>query len=154
MDSSFISDPQLQQVASQSAEECIAFLKQKFGKNADYSDRFVTEVEDVMNLLQLDIPRSKPPENVVQEMATVFGSYIGETYRLNHGGEWGIANGSPALQTRNGITCYPWMRAWKRLTNGYEDNVLHWYQYLLQHGSTPSGPPPLPTTPPPLPSQH
>jgi len=141
MNSTFIPDPQLQEVATFAAEKCATFLAQKFGKKPDYSDQFVAEVEDVMNLLHIDLPTSKPPEDVVQDMATIFGSYLGETFRRNQGGQWGISNGIPALRTPQGIECYPWMRAWKRLTNGDEDNVLHWYQYLLKHDPSPSGPP-------------
>ena len=136
----------------QTAEKCVNFLAQKFGKSPDYSDNFVAQVEDVLNLLHLDLTRSKPSDDVVQDMATIFGSYLGESFRRSHGGEWGIADGSPALRTPSGVVCFPWLRVLKRLRNGFEDNVLHWYQYLLKEGGSKSpakswpsfGPPPLP----------
>lgn len=152
MDSTFTPDPQLQQVATEAAEKCAAFLQETFGKSPDYSDRFVSQVEDVMNLLHLDLCASKPPESVVQDVATMFGSYLGETFRRCHGGEWGLSNGSPALSAPTGLVCYPWMRAFKRLKSGFEDNVLHWYHHLVEHGTNSYGPPPLPKGPPPLPS--
>jgi hypothetical protein len=97
----------------------------------------------------------KPSEKAIQNMATLFGSYLGETYRRNHGGEWGVSEDTPALSFGQRFCSYPWARVYKRLSNGEEDNVHHWYLGMIQYGinggqpqvSSPTNPPPLPLPP-------
>lgn len=117
----FTADPQLQHVAGQAAEKCVAFLKQKFGKSLDYSDKSVEDVEAVLTLLHRSMPVEKPSPDDIEDFAMLFGSYLGETYRRNHGGQWGLSNGMPALAIGSGYTSYPWSRVFKRLTNGEEE---------------------------------
>lgn len=160
-DTDFTPDAKLQAMVPHTAEGCVRFLQSKFGKTADYSDAFVAEVEAILELLWLQKPIFKPSQEDVEEFATLFGSYLGETYRRNHGGEWGTTNGKAvALRTRSGIVCYPWGRVLKRLTNGAEDNVHHWYLVLIRYETEgmPTTPPPLPAArppgmPPPLPKR-
>lgn len=149
----FKSDPKLAAFAAQTAKTCAAYLQAKFGQVADYSDASVAGVESALALLWLEIPNAKPSQEDIEEFASMFGCYLGETHRRNRGGEWGTGDGGAvSLRTRSGTICYPWARVLKRLTNGPEDNVLHWYQYLKQHDSQGVQPPPLPGVPPPLPA--
>lgn len=153
-DTDFTPDPKLQALALRAAEGCVRHLRSKFGKVADYSDAFVAEVESTLEFLWYRMPLDKPSQEDIEEFATVFGSYLGETYRRNHGGEWGTASGNAvALRTRSGVVCYPWGRVLKRLTNGPEDNVHHWYLALIRYDSEgmPVTPPSPPAMPPPLP---
>lgn len=154
----FAADPQLQLVAEQAAGKCVAFLMQKFGRSLDYSDGSVADIEAVLTLLHASIPAEKPSEDDIEDFAMLFGSYLGETYRRNHGGQWGISNGMPALAIGSGYSAYPWSRVFKRLTNGEEDEVCGWYASMIQYGALGSSqpaaaPPPLPVNPPPLPAK-
>jgi len=151
----FTADPQLQSVAGQAAAKCVAFLKHKFGKSLDYSDRSVADIEAVLTLLHASISAEKPSQDDIEDFAMMFGSYLGETYRRNHGGQWGLAGGIPALSIGSGYTSYPWSRAFKRLSQGEENEVCGWYAYMVQYGSSGDAaraavPPPLPVSPPPL----
>ena len=150
----FTPDPELQAVATRSAQLCVMFIKQKFGKTADYSEAFLPDVENILGLLHVSIPASKPSEDDIEQFCTMFGSYLGETYRHNRGGEWGVSDGNtPTLSFGGGYKSFPWARVHKRLINGDEDNVHHWYlgmvQYAAGDGSSPATPPPLPKAPPP-----
>lgn len=157
----FTPDPQLQLFVSQSSKQCIHFVQSKFGWVPDYSESCVPRIEDILQLLHLSMRQEKPPEAVVHQMCELFGSYLGETYRRNHGGEWGTTHDrTPALSFGGGYTSFPWARVYKRLINGDEDNVHHWYVIMIQYASgggetqqTSSSPPPLPVSPPPLPPQ-
>ena len=149
----FIPDPKLQMLATESANFCVKFIRHKFGKEADYSEGFVPEVETILQLLHLSMPASKPTEDDIQQFCTMFGSYLGETYRRNRGGEWGVSDGNtPTLNFGGGYNSFPWARVYKRLINGEEDNVHHWYLAMIQYASgspeASSAPPPLPTVTP------
>lgn len=135
MSSDFKADLELQKFVTEAADKCVAFIQQKFGKTADFSDAFVPEIERMLGLMQLQMKKANPSEKDVQTISTFFGSYLGETYRRNHGGEWGISNDTPALSFGAGYCSYPWARVYKRLENGEEDNVHHWYAGMLQYAS-------------------
>lgn len=68
--------------------------------------------------------------------AKFFGSYIGEVYRRNHGGEWGIVNLNEkkffGFRTKSGTMFWPWARVSNRIVDGAENNVLHYYRVLLE----------------------
>lgn len=152
----FQADPELEQVAIQSADFCVKFIRHKFGKNADYSEAFLPEVENILALLHLSMPASKPSEADIEQFCSMFGSYLGETYRRNRGGEWGVSQGStPTLSFGGGLKSFPWARVYNRLHNGDEDNVHHWYLGMVGYAANglgaPLSPPPLPQPPPPLP---
>ena len=158
MPSDFTPDPELQSVATRSAELCVSYLKSKFGKTADYSEAFVAEVENVLALLHLSMRAAKPSAGDIEQFCSMFGSYLGETYRRNRGGVWGVSEGNtPTLSFGGEYKSFPWARVYKRLLNGGEDNVLHWYQAMIQYAAegnpapsaAPAIPPPLPTSTPP-----
>jgi hypothetical protein len=68
--------------------------------------------------------------------AKVFGSYIGEVYRRNHGGEWGMVDLDgqkfPGIKNKFGTSFWPWGRALNRITQGSENNVTDYYKTLLE----------------------
>lgn len=135
MSSDFKADPELQKFATEAADKCVAFIQQKFGKTADFSDAFVPDIESMLSLMQLQMRKANPSEKDIQTISTFFGSYLGETYRRNHGGEWGISNDTPALSFGGGYCSYPWARVYKRLEKGEEDNVHHWYTGMRQYAA-------------------
>lgn len=151
----FQPDAELQAVAIRGADLCVKFIHHKFAKTADYSEAFLPEVENILQLLHLSMPSAKPSEDDIEQFCSLFGSYLGETYRRNRGGEWGVSDGNtPTLSFGGGYKSFPWARVYKRLTNGEEDNVHHWYLGMVQYasgaGASPS--PGTSSTPPPLPS--
>lgn len=153
----FKPDPELQAVATSSADLCVKFIQHKFGKSADYSEAFLPEVDNILQVLHLSLATAKPSEDDIQQFCRMFGSYLGETYRLNRGGEWGVSDGrTPTLSFGGGFRSFPWARVYKRLVHGEENNVHHWYLGMIKYGSeggsvpqkSPVLPPPLPESPP------
>ncbi len=53
----------------------------------------------------------------------------------SHGGEWGTVtmDGTPfpGMRLVRGALCWPWSRAHKRLMNGPEENIWHYYSAML-----------------------
>ena len=71
------------------------------------------------------------------QFAKMFGSYVGEVYRKNHGATWGMVEMSgqsfPGLKAElDGTLFWPWGRARNRLTDGAENNVWHYYSELIK----------------------
>jgi hypothetical protein len=140
----FEPDDKLQQVAEAYALDAIDFARDTFGLSLDWTDRSVKHVETILGSLYDQIPTEKPSEEQVFQFAKVLGSYVGEVFRRNHGAVWGmvsVEDGSfPGLRAdQTGTEFWPWGRAHRRLTNGPEDNVWHYYQVLLSEEG--EGPP-------------
>jgi hypothetical protein len=90
----------------------------------------------MLGRLHDEMANAQPPEDAIWTFAKAFGSYVGEVLRRHRGGEWGMVsmNGQPfpGLQQKNGALCWPWSKVQKRLVNGPEDNVWHYYRVLVQ----------------------
>lgn len=129
-------DANLGKVTGAYAADCVDFVAAKLSLSLDYSAGSVALVEQCLEVLHAQ-KSAAPSEQRIQQFAKMFGSYLGETYRRLYGGEWGVdGNRQPALRSSGGLVCYPWTRAYKRITNGPEDNVAHWFAYLVEHGSS------------------
>lgn len=144
----FTIDPNLGKVADAYAADCVSFLAANLSVHLDYSAASVAAVEQCLEVFHAQ-KAAAPGEQHIQQFSKMFGSYLGETYRRLYGGEWGVdGDRQPAFRTPSGLVCYPWTRAYRRITNGYEDNVAHWFQYLVENGGAPAQqrtpvPPPL-----------
>jgi len=99
MSNPFTPDIRLQQLALTQSEVCVRQIASKFGGQADYSDAAVVAREAALNMLRLHIPIGKPSQQQIAGFASIFGSYLGETYCRNHGGIWGTQDGGVALRT-------------------------------------------------------
>ncbi|HTJ94818.1 MAG TPA: hypothetical protein VL424_17130 [Pararobbsia sp.] len=134
---SFSPDPKVEHMAEAYAQDAVDFSAKQFAIKLDWSDASVAEVEDILAKMHLsyatDSPR--PTDDQVMSFAKAYGSYVGEVYRRNHGGEWGMVTlggqRSPGMRTRSKTNFWPWGRAFDRITNGSEDNVADYYSTLL-----------------------
>ena len=114
----------------------------KFNEDLDFSRESIERVERICTILFNAIPtnfftkliRRKPSEQQILQISKVFGGYIGEVMRKNFGGDWNIKNlfnqGNTVLLTIGDTELSPVAKVYKRLTNGPEDNVWHYYQWL------------------------
>ncbi len=132
----FTADDKIQKVAAAYALDACDFLCKHFQINLDWSDASIQHIESVMDKFHRDAAKAKPSPEKIMQFATLFGSYIGEVYRKNHGATWGMIemNGQsfPGLMAQSsGTTFWPWGRAHNRLVNGSQDNVWHYYQALV-----------------------
>lgn len=133
----FTEDPKIQQAAETLALDAIAFARKNFQVELDFSDGSIAHIESIMeNFDRSTLGRGLPRPEVLAQFGKMFGSYIGEVYRKNHGGVWGMVaaddGGSmPGVQGANGKLFWPWARVENRMRQGPQDSVLDYYLFLL-----------------------
>lgn len=132
----FTPDDKIQKIAEAYALDACDFFRDHFHITLDWTDPSIERVELVMDTFHRQLAQAKPSPEKVMQFAKLFGSYIGEVYRKNHGATWGMVemNGQsfPGLQTRSGTLFWPWGRAQNRLVDGPENNVWHYYSTLIK----------------------
>jgi hypothetical protein len=135
---SFTPDVNVQKVADAYAQDAVDMAKKQFNITLDWSDASIANVEKILTMMHTSFITTtpRPTEEQAMSFAKGFGSYIGEVYRRNHGGEWGIVslNGQkfPGLQTKSSVNFWPWGRALNRIMQGPENNVADYYRALLE----------------------
>jgi len=133
----FSADAKIAAVTGAYALDAVDHAKANFGVALDWSDRSIAKVETILARLHADYVKSKAqiPDDAIATMAKGYGSYIGEVYRRNHGGEWGMMTldglDFPAVKARNGTAFWPIGRVTNRIKNGSGDNVAFYYRGLL-----------------------
>ena len=112
------------------AEQAVR-LGREFKVHLDYSENSLQEVEHLLGRLHDDM--SKSDANKIEEMAKIWGGYLGEVVRRRFGGEWSIDK-YPAGDflivsfNVNGARLFPSMKVHKRLTEGSSENIWSFYQ--------------------------
>jgi hypothetical protein len=126
------------------AEDCVDLAKTQFQAELDFSENSLEKVETILNLVSTSVPKGPlakiakrgPSDEQVRKMAMVWGAYVGEVIRRRWGGEWTTetkAQPGYVLTLRLGETdIFPPAKVYRRLTNGLEDNVWHYYRVLRQ----------------------
>jgi hypothetical protein len=132
---SFTPDDKIQKIAEAYSLDACDFLTDHFNAKLDWSDSSVQQIESVLDTFHKDIANAKPTDEQIMGFSKMFGSYIGEVYRKNHGATWGIVhmNGEsfPGLKADlDGTLFWPWGRTRNRLVDGAENNVWHYYSQL------------------------
>jgi hypothetical protein len=138
---SFSPDPNVQKIAEAYALDTCDFLKKNFRITLDWTDSSIQQLEPVLETFHKQLPTAKPKPEQIMGFAKMFGSYIGEVYRKNHGAAWGIVEMNdqkfPGLKsTKTGVEFWPWGRVHNRLVQGSENNVWHYYSELIKNDST------------------
>lgn len=142
-----VSVPKNMNEAMAATAECAVRMAAKAGIRLDYSDASIEAVErqlaglhDQLQASKLDSMRSPPPsEREFQAMCFYFGTYIAEVLRRTYGGTW---SNQSALHPGHEIPTFhvgasrmeiwPQIKVEKRLRNGPEDNVWHYFQLTVQ----------------------
>lgn len=132
----FAEDAKVREAAEKAALDAIAFARKNFNVELDYSDSSIAHIESIMeNFDRNTSGRGLPRAEVLAQFGRMFGSYVGEVYRKNHGGAWGVitndGNSIPGVQGANGILFWPWARVENRMRQGPEESVLDYYLHLL-----------------------
>ena len=112
------------------AEQAVR-LGREFKVHLDYSENSLQEVEHLLGRLHDDM--SKSDANKIEEMAKIWGGYLGEVVRRRFGGEWSIEKypaGDFLIVTLkvNVARLFPSMKVHKRLTEGSNENIWSFYQ--------------------------
>jgi hypothetical protein len=133
---SFARDADIQEIAEAYHLDAIDFARDNFSITLDSSDASVEQVERMLDVLHQARASDRPSDELVTTVSRMFGSYVGETYRRNHGGTWGMVTLQgqtfPGFEASDCGLFWPWGKVENRLTNGTEDNVWHYYNALLE----------------------
>lgn len=134
----FSPDPKIQKIAEAYSQDAVDFSAKQFGIKLDWSDASIANVEKALAQMNSSYVSTspKPTDEQVMSFAKAYGSYVGEVYRRNHGGEWGMVNLGggrfPGLRTTSGSSFWPWGRVFNRITKGAEDSIADYYVALLK----------------------
>jgi hypothetical protein len=144
---SFVPDDDIRQIAEAYALDAVDFARASFQAKLDWSDDSIQLLEAILQSFHEKLPDANPSDEQVMQFAKMFGSYIGEVYRRNHGATWGMVtlegDTFPGLEAEGtGKKFWPWGRAQNRLTEGPENNVWHYYCVLIE--GAPRKEPPAP----------
>jgi len=142
---SFRADNNIAAIAAAYCLDCIDVARANFQMELDGSDASVELVEQMLAQLHDQLPAARPTQEQIGAFAKMSGSYVGEVFRLKHGAEWGIVRLGetefPGMRsTADGLQFWPWERAYKRITEGAENNIWHYYVALVENsdGSAPT----------------
>jgi hypothetical protein len=125
------------------AEDAVEYAGQ-FKKILDFSEKSIGQVEELCALLYNAIPRGffkklirkSPSQETIVQMSKMLGGYLGEVLIKKYGGSWDVENfmnqGETIVLTIGEIKIFPVGKIYKRLKNGPEDNVAHFYHYISQ----------------------
>lgn len=123
------------------AEDAVAYAQDAFGKVLDYSPESVETLEAIAAQLHKSFPKSflgrifkpRPSEAQLDGMSKLLGGYLGEVIRKQKEGNWGINGELQALGLQLGETywIFPPAKAYKRLINGAEDNLVSFYRVMM-----------------------
>ena len=111
-----------------------------FQKEFNYSEMSIGDLEEILDYYSKDLLESRPTENQVWSMSLIFGSYLGEVMLKNGLSErgycWGIQNTGdiPLLMAGDEKYITPVDKVYKRLVHGTEDNVVSFYQMMMEEG--------------------
>jgi hypothetical protein len=111
----------------------------------DYSEESLVKLDQILESYHQGIPKgikklfSKgPSEEQINQMAKIWGGYLGETIIRQLGGEWSMSTAfENALAIKIGETeIYPPAKVYKRIINGSEDNVNIYFKVLKQDSAS------------------
>jgi hypothetical protein len=118
--------------AARQAQDMVQFAAVELSLRLDWSDGSIAAIEDVAAELHADLRRERAGLRDVDTLLRMLGSYVGEVYRRNHGGEWGyvVAKGQRilAVRGREGELLWPVERVRRRVRGGGERNLYTYYQ--------------------------
>ena len=85
MSKGFTEDPKIQQIAEAYSLDAVDFANDNFQIKLDWSDKSVSQIESILEIFHDQLASADPSEEQIFQFAKIFGSYVGEVYRRNHG---------------------------------------------------------------------
>lgn len=132
----FVPDEKVMQVAEAYALDMVDFARERFNVELDGSDQSVEALEEIAGVAHEMYISDQPDPSALDPFVKMIGSYLGEVFRRNHDAEWGWVTlegeQMPGMRARGGGLFWPWGRAQNRIINGPEDNLWHYFNYLLE----------------------
>ena len=141
MADNFVADEDIRDIAGAYALDAVDDALRNMGITLDWSEHSIAAVEYILDRLCKSARIETPRAERVEMVAKIFGSYIGEVFIRHHGGSWGwvsvTGESLPGIRAASGGHLFwPWARALKRLRDGPEENVWHYYLHLTDRLSS------------------
>ncbi|HEV8320016.1 MAG TPA: hypothetical protein VG389_00270 [Myxococcota bacterium] len=138
--------PTVNDIMAAYALDAVDHANTRFHIDLDFSVESVHDVEGILRVLYDDRPTGVlarifgwgPSQDVLHTFVMMYGAYVGEVLRREAGGEWfldtDISPGftMPGLR-KHDARVWPPARVGKRLSNGPEDNVWHYFQAIKEN---------------------
>ncbi len=126
-------DTKLAEDMEANARNAVELAKNRFQVTLDYRTDSVQELEKLFDRVQYSMPDPESRETLGL-LTRLWGSYLGEVIRRQHGGEWIIWSDkhgkTMALQVGD-ATAFPHNKVKKRLERGADHNIWNYYQSVL-----------------------
>jgi hypothetical protein len=81
----FVPDSKIQQVAEAHAVYAVDVARDQCGVTLDWSDESMRSVESILQRFHEEFSKARPPNERIRYLVIMFGSYVGEVFRRNHG---------------------------------------------------------------------
>ncbi|MGG4194119.1 MULTISPECIES: hypothetical protein [Paenibacillus] len=110
-------------------------IAETMGHTLDFSSESIHRVEDILDNYANDYASHddmiKPLDREVWSIAAIWGIYVGEIMRIELGEEcrWEEVDGGYLLNA-HGAQANPIGKAYKRIVNGSEDNIVSFYDII------------------------
>ncbi|MDB2387334.1 DUF3806 domain-containing protein [Shewanella sp.] len=134
----FKADSSVPEIAEAYYQDCIEMVKGQFKLDLDGSDESIKHIESVLDNLSEHVRANGMDKNRVYNLAKMFGFYIGEVYKRNHGGvTWGnvIIDGTEyyalGKSKDNSPFFWPVLNVMKRIHKGRDANIQHYYSSIV-----------------------
>jgi hypothetical protein len=115
------------------------------GVTLDFSHESVHAVEGLLAVMHEARPKGLlsrllsrgPSQETLLTLAKMYGGYVGEVLRRSSSGEWyldqEVVPGQTTIGPRSGEQrIWPPAKAGKRIVNGPEDNIWHYFQVVAR----------------------
>ena len=136
-----MNEPSPNQIMAAYVVNAVNFAQTNFRITLDFSVKSIAQIEIIANGLYYMRPkgfiarlfRKQPSEHDVETVSKMLGSYIGEVYRQNKGGEWQINHEHQAIGLLDGESwIFPLAKVYKRITNGKKDDLNLFFAEIFE----------------------
>ena len=112
----------------------IDFARSGFGITLTLAESDVTAVEQIADNAHRAYVSRKMPNDRLEHWATGFAGYLGLLILTHKGGTWvsesPIPDAGPGIQVGNGDVYFVLSKAYRRIRDGDEDNLVHFYRSI------------------------
>jgi len=110
-------------------EECTKCLKNLMLKAHDRQLDYDREsVEFLDGFVETTRNSDAFDEKKRKQLVDMIGSFLGECFRVNYGGEWAILDDRLGVKFTGNNVAFPYTKVWKQYENGFEDSILSFYE--------------------------
>jgi hypothetical protein len=126
-------DTKLTEDMEANARSAVELAKSRFQVTLDYTPDSLQELERLFDRVEYAMPDPESKETLGL-LTRLWGSYLGEVIRRQHGGEWIIwtdKHGKTLALQVHEATVFPHNKVKKRLERGPDHNIWNYYQSVL-----------------------